>query len=356
MTTPPPPHGAYPPRPSGEYPPLPPGGYPAEYYGYPAGYPAGYSAGYAQPKSTNALAIASLVCAFVFAPLGIVFGHISLSQIKKTGEEGRGLALAGLVISYLITALTVLVVVLSVVFLVILARNLENMDPYPTYPDYTATPTPSVDATLPPFKPPATLGSNCQYPATTESASKPAKPPRIGRVPTDPALISASVSTSDGNIGLELDNAKTPCTVNNFASLAQQGFFDNTPCHRLTAAPDLGVLQCGDPSGTGTGGPGYRFPNEYPTNQYRLTDPALKTPVLYPRGTLAMANSGPGTNGSQFFLVYQDSVMPPTYTVFGTVDATGLATLDKIAEFGVADGSDDGKPAKDVTITSVRLD
>ena len=67
------------------------------------------------------------------------------------------------------------------------------------------------------------------------------------------------------------------------------------------------MLQCGDPSGTGTGGPGYRFPNEYPTNQYRLTDPALKTPVLYPRGTLAMANAGPGTNGSQFFLVYEDS-------------------------------------------------
>ena len=73
----------------------------------------------------------------------------------------------------------------------------------------------------------------------------------------------------------------------------------------------------------GTGGPGYRFPNEYPTNQFRLTDPTLKTPVLYPRGTLAMANSGPGTNGSQFFLVYKDSALPPTYTVFGTIDETG---------------------------------
>jgi peptidyl-prolyl cis-trans isomerase B (cyclophilin B) len=77
--------------------------------------------------------------------------------------------------------------------------------------------------------------------------------------------------------------------------------------------------------------------------------------VLYPRGTLAMANSGPGTNGSQFFLVYQDSMLPPTYTVFGTIDATGLVTLDRIAVGGVADGSGDGKPAKDVTIRSVRL-
>ena len=120
--------------------------------------------------------------------------------------------------------------------------------------------------------------------------------------------------------GCKLDNGKAPCTVNSFASLAQQGYFDNTPCHRLTTAPELGVLQCGDPSGTGTGGPGYRFPNEYPTNQYRLTDPALQVPVLYPRGTLAMANAGPGTNGSQFFLVYRDSMLPPTYTVFGTID------------------------------------
>ncbi len=121
-----------------------------------------------------------------------------------------------------------------------------------------------------------------------------------------------------------MDNGKTPCTVNNFTSLAKQGFFDNTNCHRLTTSAELGVLQCGDPTGTGTGGPGYRFPNEYPTNQYRLTDPALKTPVLYPRGTLAMANSGPGTNGSQFFLVYKDSQLPPTYTVFGTIDGPGL--------------------------------
>ena len=115
------------------------------------------------------------------------------------------------------------------------------------------------------------------------------------------------------------------------------------------------MLQCGDPSGTGQGGPGYRFPNEYPTNQFRLTDPLMKVPMLYPRGTLAMANSGLGTNGSQFFLVYKDSVMPPTYTVFGTIDQTGLATLDKIAAAGVADGSDDGKPNQDVTIKSVRL-
>lgn len=334
MTTPPPPYGAYPP----------PGPY-AGYYGYPP-----------QQQSTNALAIVSLVCAFLFAPLGIIFGHISLSQIKKSGEEGRGLAIAGLVISYLITILTIVVVVVSVLFVVQVARDLESMDTlYPQYPDYTATPSPSADNALPPFDPPKTLGSNCQYPATTEPASKPVKPPPNGRIPADPALSRATIETNQGAIGLELDNAKTPCTVNNFTSLAKQGYFDNTNCHRLTTTPELRALQCGDPTGTGTGGPGYRFPNEYPTNQYRLTDPALKTPVLYPRGTLAMANSGPGTNGSQFFLVYEDSVLPPTYTVFGTIDSPGLSALDSIAATGVTGGSEDGKPAKDVTIKSVKL-
>jgi peptidyl-prolyl cis-trans isomerase B (cyclophilin B) len=86
-----------------------------------------------------------------------------------------------------------------------------------------------------------------------------------------------------------------------------------------------------------------------------LTDPALKIPVLYPRGTLAMANSGPGTNGSQFFLVYDDSVLPPTYTVFGTIDSPGLTALDMIAAAGVTGGADDGKPGKDVTIKSVQV-
>jgi peptidyl-prolyl cis-trans isomerase B (cyclophilin B) len=298
-----------------------------------------------------------LVCAFVFAPLGIVFGHISMSQIKKTGEEGHGMALAGLIIGYVITALSILVVVLSLLFLIAVGRTLESLDGMVPDTTYTAEPTPGVNADpLPDFKPPATLGSNCQYPATTEPASKPAKPPRTGRVPTTPALVSASIMTNRGGIGLQLDNAKAPCTVNNFASLAQQGFYDDTTCHRLTTGPSLGVLQCGDPSGTGTGGPGYRFPNEYPTNQFRLSDPALQTPLLYPRGTLAMANSGLGTNGSQFFLVYEDSMLPPTYTVFGTIDNTGLTTLDKIAAAGTADGSDDGKPKQSVTIESVRLD
>ena len=319
--------------------------------------PAGGYYGHPQPRPTNSLAIASLVCAFLFAPVGIVFGHMSLSQIKRTGEEGRSLAIAGLVIGYLLTVLTVLVVVGMIVFAVLAVQMTSWLGvPFRPNLEHPGPPgSPTSDTPLPTFKPPATLGSNCQYPATTEPASKPNTPPRTGRVPTTPATVEATIDTNDGAIGVELDNAKSPCTVNNFVSLAQQGYFDGTSCHRLTTSSALAVLQCGDPTGLGTGGPGYRFPNEYPTNQYRLSDPALTSPVVYPRGTLAMANTGSGTNGSQFFVVYQDSTLPPTYTVFGSVDETGLATVDQIAAAGVQDGTDDGRPTNDVTIQSVRL-
>jgi peptidyl-prolyl cis-trans isomerase B (cyclophilin B) len=252
----------------------------------------------------------------------------------------------------------VLLVVATIVFAAF-AIQMTNwlgvpFQPNPNHPGPTGSSAPA--SALPDFKPPATLGSNCQYPATTEAASKPNTLPQQGRRSTTPATIAATIVTNDGQIGLQLDNAKAPCTVNSFVSLATQGYFNDTPCHRLTTSQVLGILQCGDPTGLGTGGPGYRFPNEYPTNQYRLTDPALTAPVLYPRGSLVMANAGSGTNGSQFYLVYQDSQLPPTYTLFGTLDATGLATVGEIAAAGVQDGTDDGKPATNVTITSVHLD
>jgi peptidyl-prolyl cis-trans isomerase B (cyclophilin B) len=210
---------------------------------------------------------------------------------------------------------------------------------------------------LPAFTPSGSVGANCQYPATPqEPAAKPVKPPRTGKVPTDPPQVSASMATSQGNLGLILANNESPCTVNSFASLIGQKYFDNTKCHRLTTSETLGVLQCGDPKGDGTGGPGYQFGNEYPTDQYPPNDPKLQEPVLYPRGTLAMANAGPGTNGSQFFMVYKDSQLPPQYTVFGTIQPDGLAVLDKVAKAGVTGGGDDGAPVSEVTIKSLLLD
>jgi len=220
----------------------------------------------------------------------------------------------------------------------------------------TAAPQTGPVPPLPPFKPSAEVGANCQYPPSSDPAAKPVKPPRTGKIPTDPAQVSASMATNQGNMGLMLANNESPCTVNSFASLIGQKYFDNTKCHRLTTSADLGVLQCGDPKGDGTGGPGYQFANEYPTTQYPPNDPKLQEPVVYPRGTLAMANAGPNTNGSQFFMVYKDSQLPPQYTVFGTIQADGLAVLDKIAKAGVAGGGEDGAPTSEVTIKSLLLD
>ncbi len=208
---------------------------------------------------------------------------------------------------------------------------------------------------LPKFTASPQLGADCQYPKA-RPASKAVEPPRSGKVPTDPAEVSVSMMTDQGPIGLMLNNAQSPCTVNSFISLGAKDFFSGTQCHRLTTSPTLSVLQCGDPAGDGTGGPGYEFDNEYPTDQYPLGDPAAQQPVTYPRGTVAMANAGPGTNGSQFFLVYKDSMLPPQYTVFGKIQDDGLATLDKIAAAGVQGGGDDGPPATKVTVKSVRAD
>ncbi|MBY4274176.1 peptidylprolyl isomerase [Rhodococcus fascians] len=197
---------------------------------------------------------------------------------------------------------------------------------------------------------------NCSYPAAAQPAAKPNTPPRTENIPTSDEPLSYSMATTAGNIGLTLNNPESPCTVNSFVSLANQGYFDGTTCHRLTTGAGLQVLQCGDPTGSGSGGPGYQFADEFPTDTYAEGDPAAQTPVLYPRGTLAMANAGPGTNGSQFFLVYGDSQLPPAYTAFGTIDETGLATLDAIAAKGAQGGASDGAPAEPVDITSMQSD
>lgn len=281
-------------------------------------------------------------------------------QLERREQKARRQRLAAIIGS----VLAALVAVAVVVGLVWLKKDKDDKSDAggattSAAPETTAdsgpTAAPAADGKLPPFTAPANLGANCQYPADG-SPAKPAQAPRTGKVPTEPAQISASMSTSQGNIGLQLDNAKSPCTVNSFASLAQQGYFNDTPCHRLTTAPGLGVLQCGDPTGLGTGGPGYKFDNEYPTDQYPADAPEAQQPVTYPRGSLAMANAGPGTNGSQFFLVYKDSQLPPQYTVFGRIDDTGLATLDKIAAAGVKGGGDDGPPSVDVRVKSIQLD
>jgi peptidyl-prolyl cis-trans isomerase B (cyclophilin B) len=134
--------------------------------------------------------------------------------------------------------------------------------------------------------------------------------------------------------------------VASFSFLAQEGFFDGTPCHRLTTS-GIYVLQCGDPTGTGTGGPGYSIPLE--------NAPADET---YPAGTLAMARSAePDSGGSQFFVVYEDTRLPaPGYTVFGRV-TSGLDLLEDLAAAGAddANGPGDGAPNQEIGIAGVSV-
>lgn len=147
--------------------------------------------------------------------------------------------------------------------------------------------------------------------------------------------------TNRGTIVMQL-NAAAPCTGNSFAFLGSKSYFDGTKCHRLLNAPGFTALQCGDPSATGSGGPGYAFADENLAG------------ATYPRGTLAMANAGAGTNGSQFFFVFKDSQFSPNYTPFGKV-VSGLDVLDAIAAEGTDNGQSDGAPKKTVTLSSVRI-
>ncbi len=179
----------------------------------------------------------------------------------------------------------------------------------------------------------------CSYTKSTEPAAKkiPVFPPTDGVELTQ--KYDVTLTTNLGPIVIRLNTPEAPCTANNFRALSAFKYFDNTPCHRLTTQ-GIYVLQCGDPTGKGTGGPGYTFADEN-----------LKG-ATYPQGTVAMANSGPGTNGSQFFLVYKDTQLDPNYTPFGTI-VSGLDLIEKVAAAG-STPEGDGKPKTAVTIKTAR--
>jgi peptidyl-prolyl cis-trans isomerase B (cyclophilin B) len=186
------------------------------------------------------------------------------------------------------------------------------------------------------------------------------KPPKDVGMPEDPAetpkkgTVNVDLDTSQGAIGLTLDRAKAPCTVQSMEHLVKEKFFDGTKCHRMFE----GVLQCGDPSAKGkgyretdgTGGPAYRFGSEnLPTDQR----PA------YPAGVVAMANSGSAdSNGSQFFIVYKDVQLDPSYTILGRV-TKGLDVVEKATKAGddgaYANSAGGGHPKNDVNLQSVTV-
>ena len=152
---------------------------------------------------------------------------------------------------------------------------------------------------------------------------------------------TATLNTSEGDVKIDLYVDKTPITVSNFISLAKKGFYDKTIFHRVISGF---MIQGGDPKGDGTGGPGYRFDDEIFVGEYT-------------RGTIAMANAGPNTNGSQFFIMHQDYPLPKNYIIFGKV-VKGIEVVDKIAsvETKVNPGSGEkSTPINPVTIKSVTV-
>ena len=173
----------------------------------------------------------------------------------------------------------------------------------------------------------------------TRIADKPAP------VATESGRVRAVIRTNLGDISADLLADRAPCTVHSFANLVTEDYYTDTVCHRITTA-GLYVLQCGDPSGTGTGSPGYEYAEE--------NLPPVGASPAYPMGTLAMANAGPGTTGAQFFVVYQDSDIPPAYTVLGIV-TSGIDIVRRVAANGTADGSADGRPKVPVTINDITL-
>lgn len=226
--------------------------------------------------------------------------------------------------------------------------------------DDSTTATASASATPSPSAPPSASASAAASAAPTAAGSgEPIEEPAVlnctapGEIrpddisfdaaPTDRTGASITFTTNCGDIVVALDPA-APATVSSAVFLAEEGFYDGTACHRLTT-DGIFVLQCGDPAGNGTGGPGYTVPDE------NLPADGENN---YPAGTVAMANAGPGTAGSQFFIVYEDTTLPGDYTIWGTV-TSGLDMVTEVASVGTEDGGPDGSPRQPVVIESATV-
>ena len=244
-------------------------------------------------------------------------------QAQKSADQAR--------ISRLMAVVGTVIAVVALA--AILGSKLSSTRVSSPDPTVNASPTPVLAQGC--TKPPATLGTS----ATLEAP--------------DPATaagktFTATLKTNCGDLVFTLDGAKAPIAVASFLQLAKTDYWVDSPCHRLTTTADLQVLQCGDPTGTGSGNPGYGY----------AVENAPKT-GRYPRGTLAMARTSDAAkgNGGQFFIVWGDSTLidKDGYTIFGTV-TSGLDIVDKIAALGVAEGSrtpEDGAPKAPISILRV---
>ena len=226
----------------------------------------------------------------------------------------------------------------------------------------SATASPSASATA--SASPAAVtepAQHCSY--TSTSAGSVVKSSLPTASPDYKAAYTASINTNLGPIKIDLANSKATCTVNSFVHLASDNFWNNTQCHRMSNSDGLYMLQCGDPTAKasqklscssttlGSGGPGYEFASE------NLPTAGSSGSVTYKAGTVAMANAGGATNGSQFFLVFKDTTLGPDYTPFGTI-TSGLDILQNVAKAGTSctfAGAGGGVPKDKVVINSVSI-
>ncbi|MGI8694295.1 MAG: peptidylprolyl isomerase [Geodermatophilaceae bacterium] len=253
-------------------------------------------------------------------------------QLERRAELTRKRRQRNIVLA---AALSVLVV-LGGIFLIV---SLSGDDPADPSADPSATPTAPSETT--PVEPGACtfIPGDPAAPNVTDVGVPPTPAETTGTV-------DLAVTTDQGDMTFTLDRASAPCAVQSMEYLASQGFYDASPCHRLVNAETFGVLQCGDPSGTGSGGPGYAYAQEAPAGE-----------APYAKGVIAMANSGaPDTTSSQFFIMFQDTDLPPEYSVVGTVTA-GIEVVEAVAAAG-NDGSFEpspggGAPNLPITITTM---
>ncbi len=181
----------------------------------------------------------------------------------------------------------------------------------------------------------------CSYPESGTAAKQVSPPSNLS--PLNSGTVDVTMVLNGKDVPMTLNRAAAPCGVNSFLSLAQQGFYNDTNCHRLTKSDRLNILQCGDPTGQGNGGPGYSFASETTGSE------------TYPVGTVALANAGPSTTGSQFFIVYGNTTIDPSYTILGTVTGDGMAVIQDIATQGVQHNAQDGAPVAAATISSIAV-
>ena len=270
--------------------------------------------------------VQSAVAARFQPPTASQASQSAVGETTSTARRNRTLII--------VASVVVLVCVALVVWFLVIQPRLSGVVSGMSSP----TPVPSLSVQSSPTN--AESGVTCEYPASGVAA-KPVNLPTSDNV-ENTGTLTVTMHMDAGDVVMDFNRDNAPCAIHSFESLVGQKYFDDTSCHRLV--PGF-VLQCGDPSGTGRGGPGYTFKDE------------LTGSETYPYGTVAMANSGPDTNGSQFFIVIGENVkLPPDSTVLGSVEPETMATVDYIAAMGVDPDDPKGvKPLEGAHISSVTV-